>query len=73
MVRRADGGLSSPSAVTPPRQSDGMSSVDLTLQLLARVAFALAASLVAGLVTYVFGVWLLETVVAVALQTVPAP
>jgi len=60
-------------AVTPPRQSGGMTSLDLTVQLIARLAFALAASLGAGLVTYVFGVWLLRTVVSIALQTVPAP
>ena len=50
-----------------------MTSLDLTVQLVARLAVALAASLGAGLVTYVFGVWLLKTVVALALQTVPAP
>jgi hypothetical protein len=50
-----------------------MTYIEDFLQLIVRLAFAAAASLAAGLVTYVVGVWLLRTVLAIALQSTPEP
>lgn len=50
-----------------------MTYVDDLEQLVIRLAVGIAASLAAGFVTYVIGVWLLKAIVSLALQTAPEP